>query len=33
MGKVFYPIMSLFRGWGFIKILPYENARAGWMGG
>ena len=23
----------VFGGWGFVKILPYENARAGWMGG
>lgn len=21
----------VFGGWGFVKILPYENARAGWM--
>lgn len=23
----------VFGGWGFVKILPYENARAGWLGG
>lgn len=23
----------VFGRWGFVKILPYENARAGWSGG
>lgn len=30
------PFFELLRGWGLVarfKILPYENARAGWMGG